>query len=202
MDTKIWIQLVALIICMIIVACKDYYETLGVKRDASDKEIKRRFRQLALKYHPDKNKDPKAEEKFRSIAEAYDTLGDQSKRRRYDRQGHESFTSSANSNDYSNFHFNMNDFFQHFDSASSHFHHTDHNHFGFNFDSLFDDDDDSGYESDYFSDGNYFDFGDFGSDLFGTSNNMYVDTSSSSEQNCRTYTKRQGNTVSTVTECF
>ncbi|CAF3448110.1 unnamed protein product [Rotaria sp. Silwood1] len=201
MDASIWLQLVTLITCIIIVVCKDYYEILGVKRDASDKEIKRRFRQLALKYHPDKNKDSKAEEKFRSIAEAYDTLSNPSKRRQYDRQGHESFTSSSNSNDYSNFHFNMNDFFQHFDSGSSYFHQADHNHFGFNFDPLFDDEDDS-YETDYFSDGNYFDFGDFGSDLFGTSNNMYVHTSDSSQQNCRTYTTRQGNTVSTITECF
>ncbi|CAF0758638.1 unnamed protein product [Rotaria sordida] len=199
MNSSIWIQLVTLIVCIIIVACKDYYEILGVKRDASDKEIKRRFRQLALKYHPDKNKDPKAEDKFRSIAEAYDILSDPTKREQYDWHGHESFTSS-NSNHYSNFHFNMNDFFQHFDSDSSDFYQADHNHFGFNFDSLFDDEDDS-YETDYYSNGNYFDFGDFGSDLFDRSDNMYVHTSDSSQRNCRTYTTRQGNTVSTVTEC-
>jgi len=49
MDTNIWIQFILLFICLIIVAAKDYYEILGVKRDASDKEIKRRFRQLGMK---------------------------------------------------------------------------------------------------------------------------------------------------------
>jgi preprotein translocase subunit Sec63 len=48
MDTGIWIQLISLIICLIIVAANDYYEVLGVKRDASDKEIKTRFRQLGI----------------------------------------------------------------------------------------------------------------------------------------------------------
>jgi len=156
---------------------------------------------LALKYHPDKNKDPKAEETFRSIAEAYDVLSDPTKRRQYDTQGHQSFTSS-NSNGFSGFHFDMNEFFQHFDSASSHFHHADHNHFGFNFNSLFDD----GDEGDFFSDGNHFDFGDvfngFGGDFFGGSRNIHIQTSGSAQQNCRTVTRKQGNTVSTITECF
>ncbi len=49
MDKNIWIQFIILFICLIIVAAKDYYEILGVKRDASDKEIKRRFRQLGMK---------------------------------------------------------------------------------------------------------------------------------------------------------
>jgi len=48
MDTGIWIQLISLIICLIIVTANDYYEVLGVKRDANDKEIKRRFRQLGI----------------------------------------------------------------------------------------------------------------------------------------------------------
>lgn len=117
-------------------------------------------------------------------------------------QGHESFTSSSSSSDsqhHTKFHFNMNDFFQHFDSASSNFHHADHNHFGFHFDSLFDDDDESEeYETDEFAEGNYFDF----SDLFGASDDIYMQQSTSSRQNCRTITTRQGNTVSTITECF
>jgi curved DNA-binding protein CbpA len=219
MDINISIHLITLIVCLVIVTAKDYYETLGVKQDATDKEIKHRFRQigskikirifflliffLALKYHPDKNKDPKAEETFRSIAEAYDVLSDPTKRRQYDTQGHQSFTSSSNSNGFSGFQFNMNDFFQHFDTASSH--HTDHNHFGFNFGSLFDDEGD-GFETDYFSDGNQFEFGDlfsgFGGDMFGGSNNIHIRTAGSSQQNCRTVTKREGNTVSTITECY
>ncbi|CAF0888558.1 unnamed protein product [Adineta steineri] len=209
MDTAIWIQLITLIICLNAVAAKDYYEVLGVKRDASDKDIKRRFRQLALKYHPDKNKEPKAEEKFRAIAEAYDVLGDPTKRRQYDTQGHQSYTSSSKQDGFSGFHFNMNDFFQHFDSASSHFHHADHDHFNFDFGSAFDDDNDD--DTGYFSDGNHFgfdeifgDFGDagFGSDLFGGNGNFHVHTSDSSHQNCRTVTRREGNTVSTITECY
>lgn len=96
----------------------------------------------------------------------------------------------------------MNEFFQHFDSESSHFHQADHNHFGFNFDSAFDDMD----EPDYFSDESHFDFNDlfngFESDIFGGSSNIHVHTSGSSQQNCRTVTKRQGNTVSTIRECF
>ncbi|CAO2611117.1 DnaJ homolog subfamily B member 1 [Lemmus lemmus] len=55
---------------------KDYYQTLGLARGASDDEIKRAYRRQALRYHPDKNKEPGAEEKFKEIAEAYDVLSD------------------------------------------------------------------------------------------------------------------------------
>jgi len=67
---------------------KDYYELLGVSRDASDTELKKAFRQLAMKYHPDRNQGDKAsEEKFKEINEAYSCLSDQSKRAHYDRYG-------------------------------------------------------------------------------------------------------------------
>ena len=55
---------------------KDYYETLGIKRDATDAEIKSAYRKLARKYHPDVNKTKEAEEKFKDINEAYEVLGD------------------------------------------------------------------------------------------------------------------------------
>ena len=55
---------------------KDYYSTLGISRDAKEDEIKKAYRKLALKYHPDKNSSPHAEEKFKEIAEAYDVLSD------------------------------------------------------------------------------------------------------------------------------
>jgi len=71
-------------------AKKDYYEILGVSRDASQDEIKKAYRKMALKYHPDKNPDDNdAEQKFKDAAEAYEVLGNEDKRRRYDQFGHD-----------------------------------------------------------------------------------------------------------------
>ena len=77
---------------------KDYYETLGVSKDASQAEIKKVYRKLAKKYHPDANPDNKgAEEKFKSINEAYEVLGDEAKRKKYDQFGSASdFQNGAN----------------------------------------------------------------------------------------------------------
>ena len=68
---------------------RDYYEVLNVPRTASTQEIKKAYRKLALKYHPDRNKAPDAEEKFKEISEAYAVLSDDEKRLQYDRLGHE-----------------------------------------------------------------------------------------------------------------
>jgi molecular chaperone DnaJ len=68
---------------------RDYYETLGVGRDASDDELKSAFRKFARQYHPDVNKDHDAEEKFKELNEAYGVLSDKDKRARYDRFGKE-----------------------------------------------------------------------------------------------------------------
>ena len=67
---------------------RDYYEVLEVSKDADEKELKKSFRSLARKYHPDKNDAPDADEKFKEIQEAYAVLSDSEKRRNYDRFGH------------------------------------------------------------------------------------------------------------------
>src|SRR6266403_906109 len=72
---------------------RDYYEVLGVARGAPEDEIKRAYRKLAVKFHPDKNPDdPHAEEKFKELGEAYDVLSDADKRAAYDRFGHAAFS--------------------------------------------------------------------------------------------------------------
>ncbi len=71
---------------------QDYYEVLGVARDADDSTIKKAYRKLAMKYHPDRNPDNKeAEEKFKEVGEAYEVLSDADKRAAYDRMGHDAF---------------------------------------------------------------------------------------------------------------
>ena len=67
---------------------RDYYEVLGVSRDATDEEIKKAFRKLAFQYHPDRNREDGAAEKFKEVNEAYEVLSDANKRAAYDRFGH------------------------------------------------------------------------------------------------------------------
>ena len=91
---------------------KDYYEVLGLPRSASDEEIKKAYRQLALKHHPDKNRnDPTAEQKFKEVAEAYEVLSDPERRELYDRYGHEGLKARG----YSGPHFSsVEEIFSHF----------------------------------------------------------------------------------------
>src|SRR6059058_1612933 len=71
---------------------RDYYEVLGVPRGAPEDDVKRAYRKLAVKFHPDKNpNDPHAEERFKELGEAYDVLIDADKRAAYDRYGHAAF---------------------------------------------------------------------------------------------------------------
>ena len=77
---------------------RDYYDILGVSNNASEEAIKKAYRKLAMKYHPDRNPNKKdAEEKFKEVQEAYDILGNKQKRESYDRHGHSGvdFGSSA-----------------------------------------------------------------------------------------------------------
>ena len=84
-------------------AKRDYYEVLGLSKGASQDEIKRAYRQLAKKYHPDINKEPGAEEKFKEINEAYDTLSDEQKKARYDQFGFDDPMGGAGGSGFSGF---------------------------------------------------------------------------------------------------
>ncbi|MDR1983898.1 MAG: molecular chaperone DnaJ [Prevotellaceae bacterium] len=109
-------------------AKRDYYEVLGVQKNATVEEIKKAYRQKAIQYHPDKNPgDKEAEEKFKEAAEAYDALGDANKRARYDQFGHAGFENGAGD---SGFNMNMEDIFSHFGDIFG-------GHFGNAFSSIF-----------------------------------------------------------------
>ena len=90
---------------------RDYYEVLGVSKNASEDEIKKAYRKLAIQYHPDKNPDDKeAEEKFKEAAEAYEVLSSSDKRAKYDRFGHSGLRGGQDFHSYQN----VNDIFSHF----------------------------------------------------------------------------------------
>ena len=79
-------------------ADKDFYQVLGVSRNASDSEIKKAYRKLAVQYHPDKNPGNKeAEERFKEISAAFDILKDPDKRAKYDQFGHDAFRGGPSS---------------------------------------------------------------------------------------------------------
>ena len=74
---------------------KDFYKVLGLGKEATEDELKKAYRKMALKYHPDKNKSPGAEEKFKEVAEAYEVLSDPKKRELYDKYGEEGLKAGA-----------------------------------------------------------------------------------------------------------
>ncbi|XP_005989380.1 dnaJ homolog subfamily C member 18 [Latimeria chalumnae] len=83
--------------------CRDYYEILGVDKDASDEDLKRSYRKLALKFHPDKNHAPGATEAFKAIGNAYGVLSNPEKRKRYDQFGSEEQMAHATHNPHHNY---------------------------------------------------------------------------------------------------
>ncbi len=94
---------------------RDYYEILGVSKDASEAEIKKAYRQQAIKFHPDKNQDdPTAEDKFKDAAEAYEVLSNPEKKSKYDRFGHAGVGSSAAGGGFGGGGMSMDDIFSNF----------------------------------------------------------------------------------------
>ena len=96
-------------------AKRDYYDILGVSKQSSQDEIKKAYRKVALKFHPDRNPDNQAaEDKFKEAAEAYDALGNEEKRSKYDQFGHSAFGAGAGGGGGAGFGGNMNDIFDMF----------------------------------------------------------------------------------------
>ena len=95
---------------------RDYYETLGVSKDASKSEVKKAYRKLAIKYHPDRNPDnQEAEDKFKEATEAYEVLSNDSKKQKYDQFGHSGMHGGSDYHQYSN----MGDIFSQFGDVFS-----------------------------------------------------------------------------------
>ncbi|NXA44987.1 DNJB9 protein, partial [Nothocercus julius] len=198
-----------LMITELILATESYYDILGVPKNASDRQIKKAFHKLAMKYHPDKNKSPGAEAKFREIAEAYETLSDENKRREYDQYGRHGGQESNGNPFRQSFNFNFDDLFKDFDLFSqnsrskkhfeSHFrsHREAHNRprrsfqeFSFG-GGLFDDVFENMEKMFSFSD-----FENAHRHAVRTDNRFHA-----SSKHCRTVTQRRGNMVTTYTDC-
>lgn len=190
----------------LILATESYYDILGVPRKASARHIKKAFHKLAMKYHPDKNKSPGAEAKFREIAEAYETLSDENRRRQYDQFGHAQGERS-DGNTFQSFNFNFDDFFKDF------------NFFGQNHDAQAEKNYEDPFQShqhahrrprrsfqEFSFGGGFFDDTEkiFSFDGFDNMHQRRMRSESKfrdSSKHCRTVTQRQGNMVTTYTEC-
>ncbi|CAM4565610.1 unnamed protein product [Leuciscus chuanchicus] len=198
-----------LLIAELILAEKDYYEILGVPKDASDRQIKKAFHKLAMRYHPDKNKSPDAEAKFREIAEAYETLSDDNRRKGYDQTRSSPFSREGprGGGDHfrQHFSFNFDDIFRDSDMHG----HNPHMHNKRHFESHF-----QAHEEAHSRHRRHFQ-NSFGSDMFddmfenmermfsfnGHQTRTENRFQSSSRQHCRTVTQRKGNMVTTYTDC-
>ncbi|XP_073336556.1 dnaJ homolog subfamily B member 9-like [Pagrus major] len=216
-----------LLISEFILAKRDYYDILGVTKDATERQIKKAFHKLALKYHPDRNKGPDAEAKFREIAEAYETLSDDKRRREYDQFGHgpspgEGHRSGGGGGggDY-NFHqhyhsFNFDDIFKDFDHFGQPHHHHFHSqgqaHQKRQFDSHFQAHQEAmnrhrrQFQQRAFGGGLFDDMFEDLEKMFSFNTNTHNTRTESrfegtGKQHCRTVTQRRGNMVTTFTDC-
>ncbi|XP_053174703.1 dnaJ homolog subfamily B member 9a [Scomber japonicus] len=200
-----------LMITELILAKKDYYDILGVPKDASERQIKKAFHKLAMKYHPDKNNSPDAEVRFREIAEAYETLSDETRRREYDQYGGSSAYFTGETQDRHQqgpqqpFNFNFDNIFKDFDIYSQNRHARHRRHF---------EEHTRSYKETHSRHKRHFQGG-FGAgifdDVFDDIERMFTfdrhtkQTESrfhgASKQHCRTVTQRRGNMVTTYTDC-
>jgi len=180
---------------------QSYYKVLGVDEKASKQEIKKAFRKLAVHYHPDKNDSPDAEEKFREIAEAYEILSDDDKRRQYDMSGgsgQNNFNFGENTHA-RNWDFNFDDLFKQFESdifGGDHMKNHFSGHFARHFNNHVDTGADFGFD-DFF--GHAEGFGNVFADSFDMSGSSMFKQQRS--QKCSTVTQKIGNTVTTYTQC-
>ncbi|XP_062856114.1 dnaJ homolog subfamily B member 9a [Trichomycterus rosablanca] len=198
-----------LMITELILAKKDYYDLLGVPKDATERQIKKAFHKLAVKYHPDKNKSPDAEARFREAAEAYETLSDEKRRRDYDQSGHTAFSKEGTRRGSQHFHqsfdFNFDEMFKDFDIYS----HNRHARPKRNFEEHF-----RAHQQGHNRHKRHFQ-GAFGAGLFEDLSDdmerMFTfdrhakrtdgGFQSVTKQHCRTVTQRRGNMVTTYTDC-
>lgn len=100
--------------CKVILQKKDYYEILAIARDANDDQIKKAYRKMALKFHPDKNKAPQSTDAFKKVSQAFACLSDVDKRRMYDQHGNEDNFNQRYQNQFHEEEFDPNDLFRMF----------------------------------------------------------------------------------------
>ncbi|XP_077452501.1 dnaJ homolog subfamily B member 9a [Stigmatopora argus] len=188
-----------LVIAELLLAEKDYYDILGVPKDASERQIKKAFHRLAMRFHPDKNNHPDAEVTFREIAEAYETLSDTTRRREYERDGASYFTGGRQkrANVHQPFSFKFEDILKDFDAYGHNSRHARRRQH-------------SERES-HGRHGRQFQGSAVFGDVFDKVEKMFAFHrhpahtqgvfGTASKQHCRTVTQRRGNMVTTYTDC-
>ncbi|XP_064626182.1 dnaJ homolog subfamily B member 9-like [Lineus longissimus] len=192
------LEFLLLLTLIAIVSSTDYYELLGIRRNASNRDIKKAYRKMASKYHPDKNQgDKDAERKFMELSKAQETLLDDEKRGIYDRFGKAGLAGNGR---YTQFHrsYDFHDVFADFDELHRAQHHgrAARQGYRFNFGDIFGDDHDDVPED--LSD-DRFGFGEFENAGFFSSSYRQQETRGS--RKCRTVRRQMGNIMMTSTEC-